>query len=94
MEIDLLIFDRPPEPSNEDIVPLCTLAVHRDGDLRLLQRCIAGKRLFHGLDAEGCFHRDRELLWQNLPTEPVDDGAEIDKSACHWDVGQDTGRGE
>ncbi len=37
MEIELFIFDRPPEPLDEDIVPPCAFAVHRDGALRLLQ---------------------------------------------------------
>ncbi len=37
VEINLLIFDRPPEPLDEDIVPPRALAIHRDGDFRLLQ---------------------------------------------------------
>ena len=37
VEIDLLIFDRPPKPLDEDIVSPCALAVHRDGDFSLLQ---------------------------------------------------------
>ena len=37
VELDFLVFDRTPEPLNEDIVPPRALAIHRDGDLRLLQ---------------------------------------------------------
>ena len=37
MEVDFLVFDRTPEPLDEDIVSPRTLAIHRDGDLRLLQ---------------------------------------------------------
>src|SRR5690606_26983220 len=37
VEVDLLVFDRTPEPLDEDIVPPRALAIHRDGDLRLLQ---------------------------------------------------------
>lgn len=37
VEVDLLLSDRTPEPLDEDIVPPRALAVHRDGDLRLLQ---------------------------------------------------------
>lgn len=37
VEIDLLVFDRPPEPLDEDIIPSRALAVHRDGDLSFLQ---------------------------------------------------------
>ena len=31
-EIDLLVFDRAPEPLDENVVPPCSLAVHADGD--------------------------------------------------------------
>ena len=31
-EIDLFVFDRAPEPLDEDIVPPCALAVHADRD--------------------------------------------------------------
>jgi len=37
VEIEFLVFDRPPEPLDEDIVPPCALAVHRDRDVSLLQ---------------------------------------------------------
>lgn len=37
VEIDFLVFDRSPQPLDEDIVPPRTLAIHRDGDLRLLK---------------------------------------------------------
>lgn len=37
VEIDLLVFDRPPEPLDEDIIPPCTLAIHRDFNPGLLQ---------------------------------------------------------
>ena len=39
VELDLLVFDRPPEPLDEDIVTPRTLAVHRDFNLGLLLRC-------------------------------------------------------
>lgn len=38
VEIDLFVFNRTPEPFDEDVAPPRTLAIHRDGDLRLLQR--------------------------------------------------------
>lgn len=37
-KIDLLVFDRPPEPLDEHVVAPCALAVHADGDLVLLQQ--------------------------------------------------------
>jgi hypothetical protein len=37
VEVDFLVFDRTPEPLDEDVVPPRTLAIHRDGDFRLLQ---------------------------------------------------------
>lgn len=37
VEIDLLVFDRPPEPLDEDIVPPSSFAIHRDGDFSFLQ---------------------------------------------------------
>ena len=37
VKVDLLVFDRTPEPLDEDVVPPRTLAIHRDGDFRLLQ---------------------------------------------------------
>lgn len=37
VEVDFLVFDRTPEPFNEHVVPPRTLAIHRDGDFRLLQ---------------------------------------------------------
>ena len=33
VQIDLLIFDRPPEPLDKDIVPPCAATVHGDVDL-------------------------------------------------------------
>lgn len=37
VEVDFLVFDRTPEPFDEHVVPPRTLAIHRDGDFRLLQ---------------------------------------------------------
>jgi len=37
VEVDFLVFDRTPEPLDEDVVPPRTLAIHRDGDFRLLR---------------------------------------------------------
>ena len=37
VEIDLLVFDRPPEPFDEDIVPSGSLAIHGDDDSGPLQ---------------------------------------------------------
>lgn len=37
VEVDFLVFDRTPEPFDEDVVPPRTLAIHRDGNLSLLQ---------------------------------------------------------
>ena len=39
VEVDLLVFDRTPEPFDEHVVPPRPLAIHRDGDFRLLQHC-------------------------------------------------------
>src|SRR6187455_2739511 len=36
-EVDLLVFDRPPEPLDEDVVTPCALAVHADSDFGGLQ---------------------------------------------------------
>lgn len=44
VEIDLFVFDRPPEPLDEDVVAPRALAIHRDGDLSLLQ---------HGCEVDG-----------------------------------------
>ena len=38
VQIDLLVFDCPPEPFNKDVVPPCTFAVHADLDISTLQR--------------------------------------------------------
>jgi hypothetical protein len=45
VEIDLFVFDRPPEPLDEDVVAPCALAIHRDGNLSLLQ---------HGCEVDVC----------------------------------------
>ena len=47
VEINLLVFDRPPKPLDEDIVPPRAFAVHRDGDVGLLQngREVDGREL-------------------------------------------------
>ncbi len=37
MQIDLLVFDRAPQPFNKDIVPPRSLAIHADGDFSILQ---------------------------------------------------------
>lgn len=37
VEVDFFVFDRTPEPFDEHVVPPRTLAVHRDGNLSLLQ---------------------------------------------------------
>ncbi len=37
-QIDLLVFDRSPEPFDEDVVPPRALAVHADLDVGVLQR--------------------------------------------------------
>ncbi len=37
VEVDFLVFDRPPMPLDEDIVPPRAVAIHRDGDFGLLQ---------------------------------------------------------
>lgn len=37
-QVNLLVFDRPPEPFDERVVPPCALTVHADGDLVLLQQ--------------------------------------------------------
>ena len=37
-QIDLFIFDRPPEPFDKDVIPPCPLAVHADLDVGILQR--------------------------------------------------------
>lgn len=39
VEVDLLIFDRSPEPLDEDVVAPGALAIHRDGDFGFLQHC-------------------------------------------------------
>ncbi len=39
VEVDLLVFDRPPKAFHEDIVPPSALAIHRDGDFGFLQHC-------------------------------------------------------
>jgi len=36
--MNLLVFDRPPEPFDEQVVAPCALAVHADGDLVRLQQ--------------------------------------------------------
>ena len=43
-EVDFLIFDRPPEPFDENIVAPRALAVHADRDLGGLQRLEKGHR--------------------------------------------------
>lgn len=37
MQINLLVFDRTPEPLDKDIVPPCALAIHRDFDFCVFQ---------------------------------------------------------
>lgn len=37
-QIDLFIFDRPPQPFDKDIVPPCAFTVHADLDVGILQR--------------------------------------------------------
>ena len=37
-EIDFLVFDRAPQPLDEDVVAPGALAVHADGDARVLER--------------------------------------------------------
>ena len=37
-QINLLVFDRPPEPFDKDVIPPCPLAVHADLDVGILQR--------------------------------------------------------
>ncbi len=37
VEVDFPVFDRPPEPFDEDVVMPRTLAIPRYGDFRLLQ---------------------------------------------------------
>lgn len=108
VEIDLLVFDRPPEPLDEHVVPPCALAVHRDGNLSLFQHggevdggelrslvgvedvglAVTGQRLLDRFDAEIGFHRDRQPPRQDLPAEPVRDGAEINEASRHGDVSQ------
>ena len=44
---------------------------------------MAGQSLIDRFDAEGCVHRDRQPPRQDLPAEPVDDGAEIDEPSRH-----------
>lgn len=53
MEVDFLVFDRTPEPLDEDIVPPRPLAIHRDGDFRLLQ---------HGGEVDGGELRSLDAL--------------------------------
>lgn len=45
VEVDLFVFDRPPKPFDEDIVPPRALAVHRDRNLSFLQ---------HRREVDGC----------------------------------------
>src|SRR6267154_1750640 len=44
-------------------------------------------KIFQGLDAEGCFHRDRQPPGQNTTCRPVEHDGEIDEAARHRDVG-------
>ena len=37
-EIDFFVFDRPPQPFDEDVVPPRTFAIHADLDVGILQR--------------------------------------------------------
>ena len=37
VQVDLLVFDRPPQPFDEDIVERATATVHADGDLRAFE---------------------------------------------------------
>jgi hypothetical protein len=37
VKVDLLVFDRSPEPFDEDVVPPSSFAVHRDADFGILQ---------------------------------------------------------
>ena len=36
-QVDLFVFDRPPQPFDEDVVPPCVLAVHADLDVGVFQ---------------------------------------------------------
>ncbi len=37
VQVDLFVFDGPPQPLDEDVVAPCALAVHGDGDFGVLQ---------------------------------------------------------
>lgn len=41
-QVHLLVFDRPPEPLDEDIVAQCPSAVHADGDAIIAQQAGEG----------------------------------------------------
>ena len=53
VEGDFLVFDRPPKPFDEDIVPPRALAIHRDGNLSFLQ---------HGGEVDGGELRSLDAL--------------------------------
>lgn len=53
VEVDLFVFDRPPKPFDEDIVPPRALAVHRDRNLSFLQ---------HRREVDGCELRSLDAL--------------------------------
>ena len=55
--------------------------------LKILRLAEAGHGVLDCLGAKGGVHRDREPPGQDLATEPVDDGGEIDEAPRHRDVG-------
>ena len=59
-EVDLLLFDRAPEPFDEDAIPPSALSVHADGDASLEQHggeLLAGE--LRALDALLCVKQRR-----------------------------------
>ena len=53
-QIDLLVFNRPPEPLDEHVILPRAFAVHADGDLVFLEQ-INGKRCCQATALSSCF---------------------------------------
>jgi hypothetical protein len=46
-----------------------------------------GQRLFHCIEAKRHLHRDRQAPRQHAAREPIHHGRQVDKAACHGNVG-------
>ncbi len=73
MEVDLFVFDGPPQSFNKNVVIHPAPAVHADSDTALF--------------TEGRFQSDGYLPGNHISAKPVHDGYEVNKTVVHPDIG-------